>query len=249
MSERVQNFEFRNDYYSSHYPFADSASRVSIEYRRTIAAGTFIDAILYPIGATSNIYLAQIEITSQTVVFSLSDRRRRVLATSSMDLFDLPDILYFYDNYSRPAGTLVADPVSLAQFSAWEIGTHTFNLAQTEFVASCLKIPASNGVQAFLTENNELFAGDVYLLGDSGITLTADGDVITVNAIGDPLYRRVDCLPTARFVPPSFFKTINGCPPDQYGNFNITVGDNIATDTIVRIVQTDNGLEIRAVGT
>jgi hypothetical protein len=249
MSERVQNFEFRDDYRSSHYPFSDSAGRISNEYRRVIAAGTFIDALLYPIGATSNVYLSQIDITAQFATFKLADAQRRALATGVADLLSAPDIIYFYDNYSRPAGTIVASPLSLAQFSAWELGTHTFNRTQTEFVASCLKIPVNNGVQGFTTETEELFAGDVYLLGEGGVTLTVAGDVITVNAVGDPLYRRIECLPTAKFVPPSFFLTINGCPPDQYGNFNITVGDNITADTIVRVVQTDSGLEIRAIGT
>ena len=249
MSERIQNFEFRDDYRSSHYPFSDSANRVSNEYRRVINAGTFVDALLYPIDATSNVYLSQIDITAQTVTFNIADRRRRALATGVIDLFDPQEIIYLYDSYSRPAGTLVAAPLALAQFGAWEIGAHTFNSTQTEFVASCLKVPVKNGVQGFTTEIPELFAGDVYLLGENGITLTAEGEVITVNAVGDPLYRRKECLPTDKFIPPSFFLTVNGCPPDQYGNFNITVGDNLASDTIVRIVQTESGLEIRAVGT
>lgn len=249
MSERVQNFEFRDDFRSSHYPFSDSASRISTEYRRIIAAGTFIDAILYPIDAISNVYLSQIDVTAQFVTFSIADRRRSALATGVIDLFDPQEIIYFYDARSRPAGTLVAAPLALAQFGAWEIGTHTFNNAQTEFVASCLKVPVDNGVRGFITEDLTLFAGDVYLMGENGVTLTAQGDVITVHAVGDPLYRRRECLPTEKFIPPSFFLTVNGCPPDQFGNFNITVGDNLATDTIVRIVQTEGGLEIRAIGT
>lgn len=249
MSERVQNFEFRDDFRNSHYPFSDSANRISNEYRRVIAAGTFIDALLYPIDATSNVYLSQIDIDAQNVTFSIADRRRRALATGVIDLFNPQEIIYFYDAQSRPAGTLVAAPLTLAQFSAWEIGTHTFNNAQTEFVASCLKIPVNNGVQGFTTADSTLFTGDVYLMGENGITLIAQDEVITVHAVGDPLFRRRECLPTEKFIPPSFFLTINGCPPDQYGNFNITVGDNLATDTIVRVVQTEGGLEIRAVGT
>ncbi|NBX75715.1 MAG: hypothetical protein EBQ92_04110 [Proteobacteria bacterium] len=249
MSERVQNFEFRDDYRNSQYPFSDNASRISNEYRRVIAPGTFIDALLYPIGAISNVYLSQIDITAKFATFSLADVRRRALAVAVVDLLNAPDLIYFYDSYSRPAGTIVTSPLSLSQFSAWELGTHTFNLKQTEFVASCIKIPVNNGVQGFSTETGELFAGDVYLLGENGITLTVADDVITVNAVGDPLYRRIECLPTAKFIPPSFFLTINGCPPDQYGNFNITVGDNITEDTIIRVVQTDGGLEIRAIGT
>lgn len=249
MSERIQNYEFRDDFRAAHYPFSDSADRISNEYRRVISAGTFVDALLYPIGAVSNIYLSQIVISAQTVTFSIADQRQRVLATGVSNLFDPDEIIYFYDLRSRPAGTIVAAPLALSQFSAWEIGEHTFNSTQTEFVASCLKVPISNGVQGFTTENLDLFAGDVYLLGENGITLTAADDIITVNAIGDPLYRRRECLPTEKFIPPSFFLTINNCPPDQYGNFNITVGDNLAADTIVRIVQTDSGLEIRAIGT
>lgn len=249
MSERVQNFEFRDDFRESHYPFSDSANRISNEYRRLIAAGTFVDAIFYPIDATSNVYLSQIDVSAQVATFSIADRRRRALATATVDLFDPQEIIYFYDTNSRPAGILVAAPLTLAQFGAWEIGTHTFNSVQTEFVASCLKVPVNNGVRGFATADTTLFAGDVYLMGEAGVTLTAQGEVITVHAVGDPLFRRRECLPTETFIPPNFFLTVNGCPPDQFGNFNITVGDNLAADTIVRIVQTDGGLEIRAIGT
>jgi hypothetical protein len=249
MSERVQNYQFREDYRSSHYPFADTANRISTEYRREIVAGTFIDAALYPIGATSNVYLSQINTGTQVATISLSDRRQRNIATGEIDLFNPGEIIHLYDSKGRPAGVLVVDPIAIAQFTAWELGIHTFTIAQTEFVASCLKIPVDLGVRAFQTALPDIFAGDVYLLGEDGITLTVEDDVITVNAVGDPLFRRKECSPTETFTPPRFFLTVNNCPPDQFGNFNITIGDNIASDTIIRLVQTDGGLQIKAIGT
>jgi hypothetical protein len=38
-----------------------------------------IDALLYPIGATSNVYLSQIDITAQFATFKLADAQRRAL--------------------------------------------------------------------------------------------------------------------------------------------------------------------------
>ena len=73
-------------------------------------------------------------------------------------------------------------------------------------------------------------------------------DVIRVDIVGDPLFRRQLCFPIDLFKPPGFVKTINGCRPDAAGNFNLTVGGHINDETIMRVRKTDSGLTIEAVG-
>ena len=52
------------------------------------------------------------------------------------------------------------------------------------------------------------------------------------------------------FVTPRFLKTINGIPPDEYGNFVITVNNKLAGDTILRVYPDgeNNLLKIELVG-
>ena len=101
-----------------------------------------------------------------------------------------------------------------------------------------------------------MISGDAWLVGSNGLVVTRDTDgSIRFDAIGDPLFLRSLCeplTPSTLFVTPQVLKTINGLPPDDDGNFNISVGANLAEDNILRIVPTptDTGyaLSISLVG-
>jgi hypothetical protein len=87
------------------------------------------------------------------------------------------------------------------------------------------------------------------LIGDAGVVLDVDADNgIRVNVVGDPLSLRALCEPLAIFRTPNFIRTINGCPPDVHGNFNLTVGDHQDPQTILRIYPKDSGIAIEMIG-
>jgi hypothetical protein len=144
---------------------------------------------------------------------------------------------------------LISEPLRLAQFGAWNNGIHTFARRATEFCASCVIPTPEIGVRGILTEDGDLLTGDVWIVGDNGITVREleDGQ-IRVDIPGDPLFVRKQCGPLELFEPPIFIETINNCPPDENGDFRIEANDHDNRSTIMRIVHTDDGLKIEAVG-
>ena len=247
MAERILFPEFRDELAPTKYPFRDGASLTS-NTAQTIDPDTFLDASLYPIGSVDGMFIAQIEVAIRNVTITLGDRISLNLATAEFAQTTPPTLLRFTDDVGRPAGVLVSAPLRLARFGAWSTAIHTFARPDTQFVASVSVPTPEIGVRGILTENDELFTGDIWLVGDNGVVLRDDAGDIRVDIVGDPLFVRQVCEELGRFNPPRFIKTINGCLPDDQGNFNLTVGDHEATRTVVRIYPTDNGLTIEAVG-
>jgi hypothetical protein len=251
MAERIVFPEFRDQLEHTRYPFSDSASLVSPTTGQAIDKDTFLDASLYPIGATARLRLSSVVVTPRLITIYIGDQINPDLASVEFDPLTPPDLLRFTDTYDRPAGVIVSDSLRLARFSGWESGTHTFGVVDTEFAASCVIPVPGEGVLGLANENNEFCAGDVWIAGDNGVVVRDDGDGhIRIDVVGDPLFVRRLCVPLGAFNPPSIIKTINGCTPDEYGYFNLTVGDHQKADTIMRINPTEDAtaLVVEAVG-
>lgn len=252
MPERILFPEFRDQYADTLYPFMDGASLTAQATGQSIDRDLFIDASLYPIGSTGGfIYVSNINIQPRAVRISFADRTRREKASVTFDPLFAPDLLRVHDEWDRPAGVIVSESLKLARFSSWEPGDHTFQPAATQFVPSALIPTPEVGVRGILTAKDELFTGDLLIVGENGVVVRQelDPEVIRVDIVGDPLFRRRLCTPIDLFTTPRFIKTINGCAPDKYGNFNLTVGDHFNETTIVRVYKSDDGLVIEAVGT
>lgn len=249
MATRILYPPFREQFASTRYPFVDAASLRTVENKIDMPETTFLDASLHPIGNLGALHLAKIEVRARRVTISIANAQRQVLATAFFDPIDAPANLSLLDDQRRPAGILVSTAAALAQFSAWPLGIHTFLPAATEFVASCVIPSPEIGVRGLVTVNNQLFTGDVWLVGDAGVVLRHEGGgVIRVDVVGDPLFLRQLCEPLSLFQSPGFILTINGCPPDAYGNFQINVGDHANPETILRIFAGNDGLTVSAIG-
>lgn len=228
--------EFRDEQEASRYPFADSASLQSdADETIQIAPDTFIDASFFIIGGYQRVYISSIVIAPQSITINVGDEELSVRVTSSYNPLSPPadGVLLFADQYGRPAGMLLSSSTALARFSGWGTGTYTFDIDQTEFVGSVV-IPANEpGVRAIRPETKQFLTGDIWLVGDQGVVLRQDGPgVIRIDIIGVPLFRRFLCEPQqgAYFPNKQYLKTINGCGPDEFGNFTFTATDqpNIA---------------------
>jgi hypothetical protein len=57
-----------------------------------------------------------------------------------------------------------------------------------------------------------------------------------------------DGTPKSAFSPKDFLRTINGCGPDAFGNFNITVANKSGNDSVLRVYPENDVLRIEAVG-
>jgi hypothetical protein len=249
VAERIIFPEFRDELEPTNYPFADGASLLSQDGTRSIGKTTFLDASLYPIGSVEGMYISAVEVTLRAITFRISDRANRNLCYATFNPLHPPDVLEVWDDYGRPAGVLLSEPLRLSQFGAWDNGTHTFDRQTTEFCASCVIPTPEIGVRGILTENGELLTGDVWIVGENGIAVRelVDGQ-IRIDVIGDPMFVRKQCDPLELFEPPLFIKTINHCPPNADGDFRIEANDDDAPETIMRIVHIDDGLQIEAVG-
>lgn len=248
MPERILFPELRDENEASRYPFADSASLTSSSGQK-IAGETFIDAAVYPIGGRERMYIREIDVQARLITLRISDPRGITLCSAAFDALDPPSVVPLLDEYGRPAGMLLSEPLRLAIFSTWPVGLHTFALGATEFAASCTIPTPEIGVRGLVTEDGDVLTGDIFMVGDNGVVVRPDGDgIIRIDIVGDPLFLRRLCLPDELVQPPRFVRTINGCPPDEFGNFNLVVGDALAENTIIRILPTDAGLKIMAVG-
>lgn len=248
MPERILFPEFRDENATSRYPFADTATLTSDDGTQQIELDAFIDASFYPIGCRGRLHLSKVAVTARAVTLSFSDSRAAILCSTTFDPLDPPEVLQVTDLLARPAGVILADTLQLAAFGAWPLGMHTFRLGAAELVASAVVPTPEIGLRGILTEEGELLTGDIWFVGDNGIVVREDAGYIRIDVVGDPLFARKLCFPIDLFVPPLFIQTINGCPPDALGNFNLTAGTHLAEDTVLRISPVPGGLQISAVG-
>lgn len=249
--------DFRDEQKDSRYPFVDSASLQSEDGQVAIARDTFIDASFHVINAASNLYISSVVVTSRLVTINIGDNVTRVVAQTSFNptpIGALPSgALPLYDKLGRPAGALVATADNLALFSGWAAGTYEFLPEATEFVSTTV-IPANEpGVRGITPASKELLTGDIWLIGDAGVAFRYEGvkdgkQIIRVDVTGVPLFDRYQCVPFNRFQPKNFVRTINNCPPDEYGNFTFTATGHKVSDTVLRITQDDGIILIDAIG-
>ncbi len=245
--------DFRDEQADSRYPFADTATLRSSSIELSLPREGFIDAVIYTINGAVKAYLSQLVIDGSNVTIVVGTEDTIEMASATYNPLSVPDngYLALYDVYNRPAGALIATRECLAFLSGWPIGTHAFSLDATEFVSS-LVIPAQEtGVRAIQSEDELNFlTGDVWLIGDAGVVIRQESEeVIRVDITGEPLFKRLLCEGTAEnYSPGPFLQTINGCGPDEYGNFNITVVGENTPDSIMRIYPQDGQLKIGLVG-
>lgn len=242
--------EFRDEQNGSRYPFVDDASLKSADGIVTLGVDLLLDAALYPIGNAARLHVRQITVSQRSVVIEIGDENRRTLATATFDplagdVFNVRVV----DNYGRDAGVLVSEPARLRIFTSWPVGVHAFPIGNAEFVATCCIPTPEIGMRGILTDDGDLLTGDAIILGDNGIVVREEDGEIRVDAVGDPLFLRKECGVADTFVAPRFLRTINGCGPDAYGNFHLTVGDDLADNTILRIFPDgQGGLRLAAMG-
>lgn len=253
--------EFREEQSDSRYPFSDTATLRS-NTGFFIPKNCIVDLNIYLINGDAGAFLASVVVAQDRVFLNFSDFSRQHTCVGIFTPSAFAENKYvtipLEDVYGRPAGVLIGSGAELRVLSGWPQGPHTFVTAATELTASTVTPAKETGVRGLIGPAGELLAGDVWLIGDQGVVLRVLNDNnVQVNIIGAPLFKRIQCLdengaPVGDFTPRNYLKTINGCPPDQYGNFNLTVksheDDGTIRKQILRIYPDNNGLTIAAVG-
>ncbi len=245
--------EFRDEQSDSRYPFADTATLKTTEGVE-IDRSAFIDAAIYAIGATVPLYISSITVEASSVTITIGDKTTRALCSAAYNPLTPPEsgVLSLYDAQGRSAGILLSDREKLSLFGGWAETIHAFAATSTEFVGSVVQPAQEPGVRGLtLTNSAELISGDIWLVGGHGVVFRQTApNVISVDIIGVPLFKRALCAINSQFTPPPILRTINGCGPDEFGNFHITVTtkDGLKTDSVLRVYPENNALKITTVG-
>jgi hypothetical protein len=248
---RILYPQFRDEQSDSRYPFADAATLKSTDAKFVIRPTAFIDAVFFIIGGGSRLYISSVAVGAETVSITVGDPDTPARAIGEYAISAIPSngLISFFDIYGRPVGSLLSSPTELANLADNDIGTYAFAVTATEFVSSVV-IPANEpGVRGILADNSPLLTGDIWLIGDRGVVLRHEPpNIIRVDVIGVPLYQRLLCEPYGSFQSKRFLKTINGCPPDAFGNFTITATGELAADTALRVYPQNGTLVIDTAG-
>src|SRR4051812_34725451 len=199
---RIFTPQWRAQHRDTRYPFAETATMVTRD-GRVLLEGTILDAAVYPVGGRTGMFLTAVDVGLAKVTIFVGNEGNERLC-SGVYLIAEPKInLALNDTYNRAAGMLLLADGAAGALRAWGRGLHQFAPGTTEFCAStCVPTPEV-GVRGILLEDGTLMTGDVWLVGDDGVVLTAtdgvDGKTIRVDIVGDPLFRRRLCGDSASF--------------------------------------------------
>lgn len=244
---------WRDDVAQSIYPFAGFVSPALTDGEE-LPDGVILDALLHAVNSPGGYYLDSLVITGSDVEFFIYDSTRFLVArgTWTPDLPDTSTVPLFSDAGDN-AGVLVVGPDTLRSFVRKRAeGTYLFEDTTTGFAPSTWlyakqEISDIRALDGVVVPSE----GDLYLVGASGIRLECDGNVVTVNAIGDPLAKRREC--GEEFQPPRYITEIvyqNGdvtktCGPGDYGEAHLIADSPITGfEPALRIVNQPNKIQL-----
>jgi len=261
--------EWRDEQAPNNYPFADNAT---LSNGQVVLPPEFLtDAVLYPVGGQARMYLSKLEIGSEVMTIFVGDPSNPELAFGEVNLLDIKNEVLLEDRHGRPAGMFLTNPLRISITRTFGLGIHEFQLDQTEFVVDvCVPTPEI-GVRAIELDDGNLFFGEVWIYGGDGVVLrhrentgsqfpvnvNADLEqVIQVNVVGDPLFRRRLCAATELFDAPQFIKKVifiyDGrefeTDPGDFGDIRISVNNTAVEDTILRVRTSAEGVLFEVVG-
>lgn len=235
---------WRNEQSKVKYPFADTATMTNGVV--TFLNSLFIDGRLYPIDGGPRLYISEVNRAVDVVTLTLRSENSEDLATASFQIASPPanGVLAFADQYGRPAGVLVSTSSELAIFGTIAQGAYSFTIDQTELTAAVVVPMPDAGIRGIVTADGDIIAGDVWLVGENGVVLRKDGDALRIDIVGNAFAKRARCEDEQEaeisddegaLLPYCPLLTINGYPPDDYGNFELRVGGNQVQQPILRI--------------
>ena len=260
----IRRPEFLNSLENTTYPFVANATLTN--GTDSLLEGTILDAHLYATEGSGRYYLSLVEITSSSITLTIGDLTTTAVMSGTISLPVTDSVVRFFDLFGRPSGMLISDPARLSLVASWGLGVHRFSREDTEFCITC-QVPVSDpGVTGLRLPDGEIITGKIWLLGEDGVVITTEnitmpsGETVTAikpNVVGDPLFLQRLCNPDELFTPISpvrIIRIVNGddtydCLPDEQGNFNIQMNDNLAVDAALRVRTTPEGVVVTVEGT
>lgn len=256
--------EFLLSQENTRYPFVPTATLSNGVV--SFFEGTFLDAHIYPIDGEGRYYLSRVVVTTSLVQLYVGDAQSPQRLKATIVIPTEQETVQLVDADGRPGGVLVSSGTRLSLFSGWGNGTYDFEQKQTEFVVTCCVPIPDPGVTGIRPTGFAAATGRVWLVGENGVILdtatatSSDGstyEVVTVHAVGDPLYLQKLCEPESAFTPVNPVRAIRvltadgeyTCYPDARGNFNMQANDALADHPALRVRTTADGIVVRMEGT
>lgn len=230
--------EYRDQFKSTKYPFADTATLTSVNRDFVFPQDIFCDASVYIPGATAPIYISELNINSSGSYLTITDYSKKYTATGKIE--PLSDKIELYNPRNNQVGIIVATK-DLSYFTSAPKGEYSFVAKDTSLAPRCTIYLKDTGVTSVGVDGGEQLEGDVWICGRDGVIVRYVNEQIRVDIVGEPLFKRED----PKFRPPTFVQTINDMSADRYGNFNISPE---TVDDIIRVTTTPNGITISAAG-
>lgn len=237
---RIVHPQFRDENTYSKYPFTDLSSLVS-DTGEELPRDALIDAVLHPVGLSQSLVLLSVTIDGLTASFSIGHDSEE-LCSGSIDLSGQNGAAAVVDGLGRPAGVLLFNPGTIATIQGWQNGVHSFGRNAT-FVPTVVIPSPEVAVRGLGAESDVPLVNDVWIVGEDGVLVTDDNGDIRIDIVGDPLWRRAVCDRQPDFQSPNFALTINGTPPDDYGNWRLVTGRALTPKPALR-VRPENGVLI-----
>jgi hypothetical protein len=240
------------------YPFTDYSTFTSVSSTK-IPPTVFIDANVYTIGGGVRQYISRIRLTATKLVVDVSDVSG-VLCTGELDVSTGSNKIVLKDTLGRIVGLLLGNAEASRFIGAIPEGEHLFDENGMEFVASCVSPQPQQVIEGILTEEEDLLAGDVWLVGKDGVILDWDADklAIVIHLVGDPLFRKRNCddgngtfansIPLQALTFVTDLHTSVKIKPDEFGNVRFMTGSNQNSANVLRVEKLTNGIRLKAIG-
>lgn len=243
--------DWYNESEASNYPFDDSSSLETAD-GLTLPTEAILDLVIYPDPGVAP-RLSAITVSRNEIKFVFSNDSGVVIAEGTKAINDGNRIVTLLDVRLRQIGLMILNEDRVLPFAGWPIGAHSTDLG---VVANCV-LPVESVVEGIATEDGGYASGFVYLVGDAGVVVRPEPDpnpgeeAIRIDIVGEPLFRRLSCVPQDRFRTPNFVRTINSRSADEFGEFPIVVGRHLSSEPIVRIDhdKDNSAVSFRIVGT
>ena len=155
--EREYGYEWRDQLKDTKYPFCDRCTLATAD-NLVIDKAAIYDASFYIVNWGSRLFITSIEVLSdvdtQANIYVGSSINKRV-AQATIDPFDVPEVITFFDTLGRPAGIMVVDTIAMSFLQTWPIGEHMFR-DTAEFVPSVVLPMPDNIVSSLKCEDDAL---------------------------------------------------------------------------------------------
>ena len=250
----ITGVQWRDEQDASNYPFEDGLALTNDD-GIVVPPGLLLDAVLYAPFSGARPRLSKIIITNETATLIFGDSVTEAVCQGVVSLAEPGDAVVLTDSYATECGVLVSSEIRLAGLQALPVGEHEFTAEQTALVPTVV-VPSSSGVSSLILPSGQKLVGEVWLVGGQGVIIQQDeSGNISINAVGDPLFKKALCDP-GRYETPRFLKKLvvqkgpitHTFEPNSLGDIPITVGSNIVEDGVLRVEKSDSGLRWNIVG-